>query len=47
MLELRDLEQVLILCILRRPLGNLAGPVFRVVTTETGERSGSVVESLN
>ena len=46
MLYLRDLEQVLILCILRRPLGHLAGPVFRVATAESRERSGSVVESL-
>ena len=29
-----------------RPLGHMAGPVLRIVTTESGERSGSVVESL-
>ena len=29
-----------------RPLGHLAGPGLRVVTAESGERSGSVVESL-
>ena len=40
------MEQVLILCILLRPLGHLAGPFLCVVTVESGERSGLVVESL-
>ena len=29
-----------------RPLVHLAGPVLRIVTAESGKRSGSVVESL-
>ena len=46
MLYLRDLEQVFILVYCVRPLGHLAGPVLRIVTAESGERSGSVVKSL-
>ena len=46
MLYLRDLEQVLILVYCVRPLRHLAGPDLRIVTAESGERSGSVVESL-
>ena len=40
MIYLWDLEQVLILYIL------YTGPVLPIVTAESGERSGSVVESL-